>query len=159
MIYYFLHSSNLKIGSSIWNNKGYYIKKKERFLFFAEKKKNKISLKSNPNSRVIKQCFKISYIHRFSNFRNLLLLATVFLIQLGIPTYSFGVTCKESIISETEKTFFNQKEGNENKNKFLLAEHQNIGNSDLPILQKASDLLKEMDHHVSRPVKDALILL
>lgn len=29
----------------------------------------------------------------------------------------------------------------------------------MPILKRASELLTEMDHHVSRPVKDALILL
>mmetsp|Transcript_31700 Transcript_31700/g.75327 ORF Transcript_31700/g.75327 Transcript_31700/m.75327 type:complete len:718 (-) Transcript_31700:1030-3183(-) len=32
-------------------------------------------------------------------------------------------------------------------------------NSEADVYKKASDLLKEMDHHVSRPIKDALILL
>lgn len=34
-----------------------------------------------------------------------------------------------------------------------------IKNFEPPMFEKASDLLKEMDHHVSRPIKDALILL
>jgi len=158
MIYYFLHNSNLKIGSSIWNNKGYYIKKKEGFLFFAEKK-NKIYLRSNQHSLVHKNCSRLLYIHRFSHFRNLLLWITVFFIQIGYPNYSFGVNGKEVSISDTEKTFFNQKESSKNKRIFLLAEHQHVGSNDPSLLKKASDLLKEMDHHVSRPVKDALILL
>lgn len=104
------------------------------------------------------------YFYRFHilNTKKFYQLFALIFPQLIIATPSYGICGENFNPLSAEKIYISEKKDTINERKFFLAE--NLSNEcsksfDLPLLKRASDLLKEMDHHVSRPVKDALILL
>mmetsp|Transcript_53590 Transcript_53590/g.107387 ORF Transcript_53590/g.107387 Transcript_53590/m.107387 type:complete len:628 (-) Transcript_53590:725-2608(-) len=87
-----------------------------------------------------------------------------FLVQFSKPSFVFGETDfyfpernSKSFISSYElKDLGTSMNFGEVPKKLAFVD---IKNWEPPIFQKASELLREMDNHVSRPIKDALILL
>jgi len=118
-------------------------------------KKVSNSILNNYDSKYF-YCFRILNTKKFSQ-----LFALIF-PPLILATPSYGICGENFNPLSAEKIYISEKKNTINERKFFLAE--NLSNEcpksfDLPLLKRASDLLKEMDHHVSRPVKDALILL
>ena len=116
-------------------------------------KKNSNSCRDNNN--------KLFYYHPILISRKFISLCAILLMQFSISTPSLGLSIDSSSSLESRKVL-NPSKSDKHGNKILTAENiviENFKFNDLPLIKRASELLREMDHHVSRPVKDALILL
>jgi CPA2 family monovalent cation:H+ antiporter-2 len=123
---------------------------------------HRISMKKVSNSILNNYDSKYFYCFHILNTKKFSQLFALIFPQLIIATPSYGICGENFNHLSDEKIYISEKKDTINEKKFFLAE--NLSNEcsksfDLPLLKRASDLLKEMDHHVSRPVKDALILL
>jgi len=89
-------------------------------------------------------------------------LASIYLFYICCPTYAnASVNISSERVSDSSKIKFNDNKKNKNKTqkRFETKFFKKKTKKEFYLLKRISDLLKEMDHHVSRPIKDALILL
>jgi len=164
MINCFLYQNDFKNRSPVWNylTSSLYKRKKLIFSQFSKPIYTKL-LNKNDDSN----CFDNNEMRVYNNFaflneKKFRHLCTVILTQLIISVEANAAVNELKTPSESTTYLLEKKENMLNKNKFLTADIVSIDTtklSNLPVLKRASELLKEMDNHVSRPVKDALILL
>merc|ERR1712216_390017 len=164
MINCFLYQNDFKNRSPVWNylTSSLYKRKKLIFSQFSKPIYTKL-LNKNDDSN----CFDNNEMRVYNNFaflneKKFRHLCTVILTQLIISVEANAAVNELKTPSESTTYLLEKKENMLNKNKFLTADIVSIDTaklSNLPVLKRASELLREMDHHVSRPVKDALILL
>ena len=164
MINCFLYQNDFKNRSPVWNylTSSLYKRKKLIFSQFSKPIYTKL-LNKNDDSN----CFDNNEMRVYNNFaflneKKFRHLCTVILTQLIISVEANAAVNELKTPSESTTYLLDKKENMLNKNKFLTADIVSIDTtklSNLPVLKRASELLKEMDNHVSRPVKDALILL
>lgn len=122
----------------------------------------KIFIKKSFNSCSKRHTLKLYYNFSDLNFKKFFPLFALIFPQISLPTRAYGLSSEPGILFQSDRISARQEKNNFNENKFFFAENTrniNFNCDDFPIVKRASDLLKEMDHHVSRPVKDALILL
>ena len=164
MINCFIYQNDFKNRSPVWNylTSSLYKRKKLIFSQFSKPIYTKL-LNKNDDSN----CFDNNEMRVYNNFaflneKKFRHLCTVILTQLIISVEANAAVNELKTPSESTTYLLEKKENMLNKNKFLTADIVSIDTtklSNLPVLKRASELLKEMDNHVSRPVKDALILL
>ena len=164
MINCFIYQNDFKNRSPVWNylTSSLYKRKKLIFSQFSKPIYTKL-LNKNDDSN----CFDNNEMRVYNNFaflneKKFRHLCTVILTQLIISVEANAAVNELKTPSESTTYLLEKKENMLNKNKFLTADIVTIDTaklSNLPVLKRASELLKEMDNHVSRPVKDALILL
>ena len=164
MINCFIYQNDFKNRSPVWNylTSSLYKRKKLIFSQFSKPIYTKL-LNKNDDSN----CFDNNEMRVYNNFaflneKKFRHLCTVILTQLIISVEANAAVNELKTPSESTTYLLDKKENMLNKNKFLTADIVSIDTtklSNLPVLKRASELLKEMDNHVSRPVKDALILL
>jgi len=164
MINCFIYQNDFKNRSPVWNylTSSLYKRKKLIFSQFSKPIYTKL-LNKNDDSN----CFDNNEMRVYNNFaflneKKFRHLCTVILTQLIISVQANAAVNELKTPSESTIYLLEKKENMLNKNKFLTADIVSIDTtklSNLPVLKRASELLKEMDNHVSRPVKDALILL
>ena len=164
MINCFIYQNDFKNRSPVWNylTSSLYKRKKLIFSQFSKPIYTKV-LNKNDDSN----CFDNNEMRVYNNFgflneKKFRHLCTVILTQLIISVEANAAVNELKTPSESTTYLLEKKENMLNKNKFLTADIVSIDTaklSNLPVLKRASELLKEMDNHVSRPVKDALILL
>ena len=164
MINCFIYQNDFKNRSPVWNylTSSLYKRKKLIFSQFSKPTYTKL-LNKNDDSH----CFDNNEMRVYNNFgflneKKFRHLCTVILTQLIISVEANAAVNELKTPSESTTYLLEKKENMLNKNKFLTADIVSIDTaklSNLPVLKRASELLKEMDNHVSRPVKDALILL
>ena len=164
MINCFIYQNDFKNRSPVWNylTSSLYKRKKLIFSQFSKPIYTKL-LNKNDDSN----CFDNNEMRVYNNFgflneKKFRHLCTVILTQLIISVQANAAVNELKTPSESTTYLLEKKENMLNKNKFLTADIVSIDTtklSNLPVLKRASELLKEMDNHVSRPVKDALILL
>lgn len=154
----FSFTQNILIGSNS------YLEYCEKFSKKNLKKKRIQNTFSKKVSCRIKPKKNLHKINTFFFLNKVLPLGAFFLIPFSRPSCVYGESGynladkyqENAIISQKlEKMEFTQNFSKSQK-KLAFVE---IKNFDPPMFEKASELLREMDHHVSRPIKDALILL
>jgi CPA2 family monovalent cation:H+ antiporter-2 len=162
MICYFLYNSKLKIISSNEKNKGFYGKKNAHCYTYLKKPTKKFLMDEDKISLNNENHFKFFSSTPISYSKGYFLSCILFFTQVTLPASSFGILDQTNTHLGLNEPLVYGKKIRTEKHRLILAEHQNVENLkqyELPILKRASELLTEMDHHVSRPVKDALILL
>ena len=164
MINCFLYQNDFKNRSPVWNYLTSSLYKRKK-LIFSQCSKPIYTKLLNKNDD--SNCFDNNEMRVYNNFgflneKKFRHLCTVILTQLIISVEANAAVNELKTPSESTTYLLEKKENMLNKNKFLTADIVSIDTtklSNLPVLKRASELLKEMDNHVSRPVKDALILL
>ena len=164
MINCFIYQNDFKNRSPVWNylTSSLYKRKKLIFSQFSKPIYTKL-LNKNDDSN----CFDNNEMRVYNNFaflneKKFGHLCTVIITQLIMSVQANAAVNELKTPSESTTYLLEKKENMLNKNKFLTADIVSIDTtklSNLPVLKRASELLKEVDNHVSRPVKDALILL
>jgi len=159
MINFYYNIKNIKNSYQIWNISGSTLKRitKNKGTYYP-----KILTKINSIFCLSKDRPKIYHVSQILTFKKFLPLFFVFFTQMTLSTPSYGLFDESGNSINSKKILVPQVQSNFTENRFYSGENRsfvNFNHTDIPILKRASDLLKEMDHHVSRPVKDALILL
>ena len=164
MINCFIYQNDFKNRSPVWNylTSSFYKRKKLIFSQFSKPIYTKLLNKNDDSNCFDNNEMKVCNNFAFLNEKKFGHLCTVILTQLIISVQANAAVNELTTPSESTTNLLEKKENMLNKNKFLTADIVSIDTtklSNLPVLKRASELLKEMDNHVSRPVKDALILL
>lgn len=163
MISCFICNSNFKNRSQVWNKTNSIFKRNIKTYFSRRPRilNQKILMKKNLDSCLNKNNKKLFYNLPILRSKKFLSFCVLVFTQIALSSPSQSISSEHNSPSDAKK-LSDFHRNYENNGKYLIAESmalQNSESNDLPVLKRASELLREMDHHVSRPVKDALILL
>lgn len=163
MISCFICNSNFKNRSQVWNKTNSIFKRNIKIYFSRRSRtfNQKTLMKKSLDSYLNKNNKKLFCNLPFLRSKKFLSFCVLVFTQIALSSPSQSISNEHNSPSDAKK-LSNFQRNYQNNGKYLIAESIVIENSesnDLPVLKRASDLLREMDQHVSRPVKDALILL